>query len=225
MPENPVIVNVGCGASPTDGAVNLDNSFSVTLGRHLGIVRFLRKIHLISQDQMDYAVFCSEHGIVRASCFSLPFSDHSVDVVYTSHMMEHLPKEKLPELFREVLRVLKQDGFFRIALPDMRIMVEKYLKDGDCDALIEAELLSPQTGTFAERIRLLLFGFRGHHWMYDAASFEKLLRKSGFGNIVKLPQGETTIPFPTKIDLSERADESFYLECRPPKGEKGETDK
>ena len=84
----PVVVNVGCGAAPTPGAVNLDNSLSVSLAKNIQIGRILQKIHLVSSDQLDYAEFCSKHGIIRASCFSLPLADHSADVIYTSHMMD-----------------------------------------------------------------------------------------------------------------------------------------
>lgn len=211
----PVVVNVGCGAAPTPGAVNLDNSLSVSLAKHIRVGRMLRKIRLISSDQLDYAEFCSKHGIIRASCFSLPLADHSADVVYTSHMMEHLPKESLPLFFKEVRRVLKADGFFRIVLPDTAILVKEYLRDGDCDQLIESLLLCPEIGTLSKRIRVALFGHRFHHWMYDAPSFKRVLQKNGFTDIQQLPAGMTGIPFPTQLDLKEREDESFYLECKP----------
>ncbi len=211
----PVVVNVGCGAAPTPGAVNLDNSLSVSLAKNIQIGRILQKIHLVSSDQLDYAEFCSKHGIIRASCFSLPLADHSADVIYTSHMMEHLPKDSLPLFFREVRRVLKPDGFFRIVLPDTAILVKEYLRDGNCDHLIESMLLCPEIGTVSQRIRLALFGHRFHHWMYDASSFKKILQENGFSEIQQLPAGKTGIPFKTQIDLKEREDESFYLECKP----------
>ena len=217
MSENLLIVNIGCGSTPTPGAMNLDNSFSVALGEHPKFCRLLRKIHLISQDQMEYAFFCKNNGIIRADCFSLPLPDHSADVIYTSHMLEHLPKEKLPGFFREVIRVLKPEGFFRIAMPDTRILIEQYEQNGDCDELIERLLLSPQTGTFSDRLRLILLGHRGHHWMYDAESLASRLKQAGFKEIMQLSAGETKIPFQTHINLKEREKESFYIECRTPK--------
>ena len=76
-------------------------------------------------------------------------------------------------------------------------------------------LLAPApSDTFAQRLRHLLFGHRGHHWMYDANSLTALLHANGFPSVSVLAAGETTIPFPTQIDLHERADESIYAECR-----------
>ncbi|MBU1694414.1 MAG: methyltransferase domain-containing protein [Verrucomicrobia bacterium] len=61
----------------------------------------------------------------------LPFGDHSVDIVNCSHVVEHLRKGGESAFFyKEVLRVLKPDGLFRVATPDADRLLEKY-REGD----------------------------------------------------------------------------------------------
>jgi SAM-dependent methyltransferase len=46
----------------------------------------------------------------------LPFKNESVDVLYASHVMEHI--HKFPELMQECYRVLKPRGLLHIKVPD-----------------------------------------------------------------------------------------------------------
>jgi len=48
----------------------------------------------------------------------LPFDDNTIEIVYTSNMIEHLTDDAVAFLFDEVYRLLKQGGFFRITCPD-----------------------------------------------------------------------------------------------------------
>jgi predicted SAM-dependent methyltransferase len=48
----------------------------------------------------------------------LPFKDNSIACVYGSHVFEHMNIFTTPKVFREIYRVLKKDGVFRLILPD-----------------------------------------------------------------------------------------------------------
>lgn len=211
------IVNVGCGMRPTPGAMNIDNSMSVAIGQRPALCSACAALRLLPRDSLDYARFCQAHAITRMSCTQLKLPDDSVDVLYSSHMIEHLSRAQAALFLEEARRVLKSGGVLRLVAPDMRRLAEAYLANGDCDRFVDATLLAnDHTGKLLGRIRFAVTGFRGHRWMYDAASLEKLLRAHGFTDIRALAPGETTIPFATNIDLTERADESIYLECKKP---------
>jgi len=60
---------------------------------------------------------------------SLPFTDKSVVCIYESHIFEHIGIFHAPLVFKECYRVLKDGGYFRIVLPDVRKSIEEYLKD------------------------------------------------------------------------------------------------
>ena len=55
------------------------------------------------------------------------YQDDSVEIVYASHILEHIPRPKLLDALREWRRVLEPGGIVRIAVPDFRILAELYL--------------------------------------------------------------------------------------------------
>lgn len=105
-----VLVNVGCGTRFDPRWINLDGE-------------------------------PVEASIRRYDCRDrLPFTDASVDAVYSSHVIEHLPPTVARDFVREVYRVLKSGGVIRLATPDLETLAFEYLKnlyracDGDLGA-------------------------------------------------------------------------------------------
>lgn len=52
------------------------------------------------------------------------------DAVWSSHHIEHLHAHEVPRAFKEILRVLKADGFALIRCPDLESVAETLLRDG-----------------------------------------------------------------------------------------------
>ena len=57
----------------------------------------------------------------------VPFKDDSFDVVYHSHLLEHLDIVDAETLLRECLRVLVPGGILRLAVPDLEASARSYL--------------------------------------------------------------------------------------------------
>jgi predicted SAM-dependent methyltransferase len=57
----------------------------------------------------------------------LPFHDASFDVVYHSHLLEHLQPIAAYSLMQECFRVLKPNGIIRVVVPDLESIVRDYL--------------------------------------------------------------------------------------------------
>src|SRR5262249_17774155 len=57
----------------------------------------------------------------------LRFPDESFEVVYHSHVLEHLPPLDGRRLLRECYRVLKPGGTIRVAVPDLEEIARLYL--------------------------------------------------------------------------------------------------
>ncbi|MDR0913319.1 MAG: methyltransferase domain-containing protein [Methanobrevibacter sp.] len=53
----------------------------------------------------------------------LPFDDESVDEIYACHVLEHFGRHEVLNVLKEWSRVLKTDGFLRIAVPDFDSIV------------------------------------------------------------------------------------------------------
>lgn len=201
---NGLRVNVGCGATPTPGWVNFDNSLTVRL-RWAG--------RLLSPEQRRFAATADKAGIRWAQASDLPLPDGSVDVLYSSHMVEHLDRTQVGEFLTEARRVLRSGGILRLAVPDLARFAADYLATGDADTFVErTHLWRDRPRTWPAKLRAGLVGDRGHVWMYDGPSLSALVERHGFVKACVLDAGETTIPEPGELDLAERADESVYVE-------------
>ena len=70
----------------------------------------------------------SPHVRIRDVRKGLPFSDETFDVVYHSHLLEHLPREAALPFIKECYRVLRRGGIIRVAVPDLERIARLYLR-------------------------------------------------------------------------------------------------
>jgi predicted SAM-dependent methyltransferase len=132
-------------------------------------------------------------------------------------MLEHLDSAEAALFFGEVHRVLKPGGIIRLAVPDLKRGMEKYMRDGDADEFVKSLYMGGcNLRRLSGKIRMLILGNRDHRWMYDGASLVRLLQASGFANATQLQPGETMIVSPEPLDLREREEESIYVEALQP---------
>jgi len=211
-------INIGCGQTPTQGWRNLDNSLSLRLSKVPLLPEVLLKLRFIEITQYQFIRFARENNIEYGDATKgLPIEDESVDILYSSHMLEHLDRNEADRFLKEAFRIIRPCGIIRIAVPDIRIKVEKYIESNDADAFIESTLLCvPRPRSFAQRLRLLLVGNRHHQWMYDGNSLSCLLQKHGFVRAEVIPSGQTKICDHGTLDLGERASGSVYVEAEKP---------
>lgn len=211
-------INVGCGQTPTKGWRNFDNSLSVRLAKFPFLPELLRKIGFLDKTQYQFIEFARKNSIEYGdSTKGLSLSNGSVDVLYTSHMIEHLDQQEVAIFLKEARRLLCSGGIIRIAVPDISIQVKKYIESNDADAFISATHLTQlRPKTVAQRLKILLVGTRHHQWMYDGKSLSRLLLDHGFIDPRVLKEGESTINDPSNLNLSERVSESVYVEAKNP---------
>ncbi len=97
---------------------------------------------------------------------SLPFDGGIYEMVYTSHVLEHLPRDQIELVLSEFHRILRPAGILRVVVPDLESMAKEYLAQldavdradgeaGDRHAWICMELLDQfvrrQSGGFMAR--------------------------------------------------------------------------
>jgi len=128
-------INIGCGVSGIPGWHNLDNSPTIFLSR----VPFLQKLLNLPQWPNDVRKCDVRRG--------LPFADGTVRYIYSSHAFEHLTHEASVRVAQECFRVLARGGVIRIAVPDLRLIVNDYLSNRQPNASHEfvSRLLMGQT--------------------------------------------------------------------------------
>ena len=128
------------------------------------------------------------------------FEDNSVDVVYASHLFEHLSLKSAALFMKEAYRCLKQGGVIRIVVPDLYKISKKYIQDyesGNEEASnfimwainMHREGQYGNPGLFKKMI-LEIQGYpHQHKFMYDEKSMINLFKISGFNNIASLQYG------------------------------------
>lgn len=67
-----------------------------------------------SQSDIDYNLFSME---------ALPIEDNSVEIIYTSHTIEHITNTHVAKLLSESYRTLKPGGCIRIVCPDVELAI------------------------------------------------------------------------------------------------------
>ena len=69
----------------------------------------------------------------------LPLADAGMDIVYSSHFIEHVPRDCVLALLRECRRVLRPGGLLRLVVPDLLEMCSRYVQARHSGAHAEAD--------------------------------------------------------------------------------------
>jgi SAM-dependent methyltransferase len=191
---------------------------TLRLARIPWLTQVLGALGFLDEPQRKFAAFARGALIEYADATRrIPLAAGSVEVIYSSHMLEHLHPERAQTFLREALRVLAPHGIIRLAVPDLERLVNRYLAHRDADLFLRDSLLpTPPHRGLPGALRLLLVGNRHHLWMYDGRSLCRLLTRCGFSEATVVAPGETRIAQPGALDLRERADESVYVEAIKP---------
>jgi hypothetical protein len=211
-------INVGCGQTPTPTWRNFDNSISLRLSRFPKLVKLAVKLGVLNKSQLDFISFVIQSKIQWADATRhIPVPDSSVEVLYTSHMLEHLDRVEVDGFMIEALRIIRPGGIIRIVVPDLRKLVNIYLDSRDADAFVKATHLCIQKPRGCiEYFKFLFAGPRHHHWMYDGDSLCSVLADYGFIEPDIVNAGHTRIKNPEPLDLYERESDSVYVEAIRP---------
>lgn len=102
---NMIKLHLGCGNKKIQGFINVD-------------IRNLNSVDLIE----DIKTLKS-------------FTKDSVDLIYASHVLEHIGRRKYMSVLTRWYNILKNDGVLRIAVPDFEKVVEYYNKHKDLNIL------------------------------------------------------------------------------------------
>jgi len=173
---------------------------------------------VLTAQSYKFAMIANSDGIRFANATRrIPCANNSVEVVYSSHMIEHLDRREARAFLLEVRRILIPGGIVRIAVPDLARFIEQYQITGDADEFIaKTHMAQARPVGLLPRVRLAVIGPRNHLWMYDGHSLSELLHKAGFADVCVMPPGKTNITDPGQLELEERVEQSVYVEAFQP---------
>lgn len=216
-----ILLNVGCGAVRPAGWVNCDCSLN-SVAQSLLVLRYFARKFIKS-------TIYEQHNVVYMN-LNRPwrFSEGTVDVVYASHVFEHLSTGSAQHFLAESRRTLRVGGALRIVVPDLLALAEMYVeraRNGAASASHEFlgaldmhfGNICPPEKPLITKIAYWLQGCpHQHKYMYDAASMLALLHKAGFLGVVLSKYGESEY-IPEICDVEngqERYSPSIYVEAR-----------
>ncbi|MEO8324462.1 MAG: methyltransferase domain-containing protein [Nitrospirota bacterium] len=227
------VLNLGCGTKTSHKMVNIDWSIYLSIKKNwlfrLCSPLFLNNERRKKLRNLDDTILV--HDIRKG----LPFDNDSVDVVYHSHILEHVDRELVEAFLMEIKRVLIPGGLHRMAVPDMEYLCRVYLEhvalverdfsliadhDRYISVIIEQMVRKKAYGTSQQPLLLRwlensILGDarkRGetHQWMYDRFNLLHLLDRSGFKNIEILAFNKSAIPNWESFGLETKEDGSEY---------------
>lgn len=137
------LLHIGCGDINCPDFINLD-------------ARPLPHVHMVRQDMFNLK--------------SIP--DQVIDMVYMSHVLEHVPRKKLAPTLREMNRVLKTQGILRISVPDFDLMVQMYQRTGRDMDFVAYPLMGGQD-----------YPYNFHYAVFNKESLTSLLNQCGFSRV------------------------------------------
>lgn len=191
-------LHLGCGLTTPQGWLNVDGSFNARVARWPVIRKTLGALGLISRGAagVNWPTNIFHHDVRKR----LPWADGTFEVVYASHLLEHLHVSEALRLLKECFRVLRPGGVARIVVPDLRAAVEDYLKARHHPETRLPEFIGitpadefnaralfhepePPKGNLVVRTIRLHNAFHQHKWMYDEVSLAKRLAEAGFAEV------------------------------------------
>ena len=114
-------LNLGCGSQVIDGWINVDYSIGARFAK-IPLFRALNnKLRLFDLDWNENIYL---HDLTKA----FPWADSTIDIVYSSHTLEHFSRDDGRRFIAECHRVLRKDGILRIVVPDLRHIVIEYIE-------------------------------------------------------------------------------------------------
>lgn len=151
--QGPVRLHIGCGNRLFDGYINIDGEY---LQGTAGVV-----IHDITKP------------------FSL--ADNSVDEILSVHVIEHIMRDKVQEMLKEWLRILKPGGFVAVEWPDFLKMCQEVSTNPKClyhdaDRRVQKRTI---LGIFGDNLRYPE-PVMWHKWGYSVDSLRYLFGSMGY---------------------------------------------
>ena len=134
----------------------------------------------------------------------IPFLSNTVDRIYTSHMLEHIPYRELLIFLNECYRVLKDGGELSVSVPNAGCYLRAYsngLYFKEASKGYEPAVVD--TGSLIDQVNYIAYMNQLHKYMFDEENLVNTLKKVPFSSV-------DLRSFDGSLDLECRDCESIY---------------
>lgn len=148
---------------------------------------------------LDHKLTDSTETAIAGDAANIKLPNESCDIVFCSHVFEHIPHTRLPIVLSEINRILRPGGILRLLTPDLEIVAKAYV-DRNADFFRQAKeedeslrtdlgfggmmmnfIVSPgqDTALFDRNLRTFIAGY-AHLYSYDYTMLEIMLKRLGY---------------------------------------------
>jgi predicted SAM-dependent methyltransferase len=131
-------------------------------------------------DNYDYAPAAATVRSIDLGA-RLPFASSAYEAIYLSHVLEHLPRQRVPSLLAEVFNCLQVRGVVRIVVPNLEEIARRYLAEleaaaaGDAQASDRHEWMTMEL--LDQLVRQFSGGFMGRMMALAPRSLHSFIRE------------------------------------------------
>ena len=214
-------LNLGCGSVRPIGWINTDSSLNANIQKIPFIGKQIAKIF----NPVEYE---SENFVYMNLNKRWNFANDSIDIVYASHLFEHLTLKSADLFLKEAYRVLKPGGVIRVVVPDLFKICKKYISEYEQNSFEEEStkfimwaINMHREGQYGNVgfFKKLILEWQGyphqHKFMYDEKSLAKKFEEYSFKNILSLTYGKSEyINSITDVEGSNESYLSVYIEAK-----------
>jgi SAM-dependent methyltransferase len=238
LQDGRALLNLGCGTRMHHEWNNVDFSYYARLARRPRLSRLLRTCSVLSEDRYARLMAIDPHIVAWDLRRGVPFPGAAFDVVYHSHVLEHLDRRFVAGFLGECRRVLKPGGLLRIVVPDLETLVRGYVTslpsngrwsdaslrghEQAVERLLEQLVRVEPFGVSEQSpiVRIIERVVRGdarqageiHRWMYDRYTLQCLLRETGFSDVAVCTESTSRVPDWQRFGLDVNPDGSPYID-------------
>jgi len=197
-------VNLGCGLHCSSGWLNIDGSLTSLLGTNMTL---LNKVVYKVAGSSAYYNFNDFNEVIKNKKLywrdltdKIPLTDNSIDIVFSSHFLEHLTKTKGEQFLNDIYRIMKPGGLMRILVPDLDIAIQKF-NQGEINETLDLFFYTSEEADFS-----------AHKYNYTFGSLKTKLEEIGFKNVVRQSHQKGECPDIEFLDVY--PDHSLYVEAK-----------
>ena len=214
-------LNLGCDDIRPLDWINIDSSLNANLQRIPFLGKLLSKVMGLKEYNTSNLVYMNLNN-------QWSYKDNSVDIVYSSHLFEHLTLKSANLYLSEAYRVLKPEGVLRIVVPDLYKICRKYIDEYNTDSFsgnstdfIMWAINMHKEGQYGNigLIKKLFLEIQGyphqHKYMYDDKSLCSLVETYEFKDINFYSYGVSgSIEDIVSLEGTKESYLSIYLEAK-----------
>ena len=197
--------HLGCGT------IFIRNYLNVGWWPHLG------ESTLYTNPNGVEGTYLYNHDLVKG----IPAADNSLEVVYHSHLLEHLTNIEGIDFIAACFRVLQPGGILRVLVPDLELWAKNYVDKNlfffdeyRRIGLADNKDLYPTIGS----IFMGMLHNHGHKMGYDFDTLKTILERTGFVRIRRTMVQDSDLTDIVEVEpyFPGKALESLCVECYKP---------